>query len=383
MNIVQIHNHYRYNGGENVNFKKICKLLKSHNHNVLTLERQSSNIANSIGKIRAFLSGINSLDANNDMRHIINFKSPDIVHVHNLYPLISPSVLYECKQNNIPVVMRCPNYRLVCPTGVHLRNNKICELCCGGKEIWCILKNCRNDIFESLSYAIRNFIARKRRIFLKSITYYLPPTNFVKNRLIDAGYPKDRIIVLPNMVSLPDSFSIPPIGEYIAYVGRISPEKGIETLIKAAERTDLDLKIAGDYSSLPGILKHKSDKINFVGHLTKNQLEEFYKNARFLVVPSNWYEPFGLVIAEAMGLGLPVIGSKIGGISEIIENGLTGFLFEPGNHNDLAKKIKILWNNPDLCRKMGAKGRKKATQEYSESTYYHSLIKIYEKAIKK
>lgn len=301
--------------------------------------------------------------------------------MNNLEPLISPSVLVACQQFGVPVVMRCPHYHLICPIGLHLRNGAVCELCCGGREYWCVLKNCRGNIFESVGYALRSTVARKRRLFLDNVTYYLPPTRFVKRRLSDAGFPQKRIIVLPNMVCVPDSGVDVFYGKYVAYVGRFSPEKGIQTLLTSARQIGLPVRLAGDYLSLPEVLKAAPPNVQFTGHLNQNRLVEFYRNARFVVIPSICFDVSPLTAAEAMSHGLPVIAAKIGGIPELVEDGVTGFLFEPTDSEDLTSKMKLLWENPDLCRQMGKAGREKAIREYSEDKYYRRLMAVYERAV--
>ncbi len=203
----------------------------------------------------------------------------------------------------------------------------------------------------------------------------------MKNRLVDAGFQEGRIEVIPNMVSLPGAGVTPTDGKYIAFAGRLSPEKGIETLITASRLTALPVKIAGDHASMPEAVEAAPPNMQFMGQLRKDQLGGFYRGARFSVVPSIWHEPFGLVLVEAMSHGLPVIASRIGGMQEIVEDGINGFLFDPGDTEDLADKMKILWDNPELCRKMGRAGREKAAREYSEEAYKRRLMAAYDRAL--
>jgi glycosyltransferase involved in cell wall biosynthesis len=356
-------------------------MLARKGHKVLTFQRNSHDIKGLWGKMCAFTEGIYSRSARKELSAILASENPDIVHVHNLYPLISPSVLVACREFGVPVVMRCPNYRLICPVGVFFDGARICERCSHSREYWCVLKNCRGNVFESVAYALRNVVARKRRFFQDNVTLYLPPSEFVRTRLVDAGFPRERIIVVPNMVSLPDFGVGVSSGEYVAYVGRISPEKGIETLLAAAEQAGLPLRLAGDYFAMPEAVEAAPLNAQFIGQLNQDQLVGFHQNARFCVVPSICFDVSPHVVAEAMSYGLAVIASRIGGLPEIVEDGVTGFLFEPGNAQELAEKMKLLWENPELCRKMGKAGREKAIREYSEDVYYDRLIAVYRKAI--
>jgi glycosyltransferase involved in cell wall biosynthesis len=381
LKVVQIHNKYRFDGGENVMYESVIRLLRKEGHEVCVFERSSKEIEGLTRKMHALTEGVFSISARKAVALLLAAERPDVVHVHNLYPLISPSVLVACREAQVPVVMSCPNYRLTCPISYHLRKGAICELCCGGREYWCVLKNCRDSVPESFGYALRNAVARKWRLFSDNVTLYVPPTEFVKRRAVDAGLPAQRIVVVPNMISTPSGTDALGEGDYIAYAGRISPEKGIATLLASVQLTGLPVRLAGDYSGMPEIVKNASASAKFIGHLNRNQLDGFYRNARFLVVPSVWFEPFGLVVAEAMSRGLPVIASRIGGLPEIIEDGVTGLLFEPGNADDLAEKMKLLWRSPNMCRQMGMAGREKAIREYSEDVYYKRLMVVYKRAI--
>ena len=316
------------------------------------------------------------------MARIISEGRPDVVHVHNLYPLISPSILLTCREAGVPVVMTCHNHRLICPIGVHFHRGKVCEKCSGGHEYFCALKNCRGNIFESTAYAIRNTLVRKLRLFTDIISIYISMSEFLKCRMAASGFEKRRITVIPNVVSIPEKNVDPKAGDYVAYVGRISEEKGISILLDALRRLPhIPVCIAGTGPLMPIILRNAPSNATFVGSLDQHGISEFYRKACMLVVPSLCFETFGLVAAEAMSHGIPVIASRIGGLPEVVDDGATGFLFEPGNAEDLATKIKVLWKDPDLCRQMGQAGREKVLREYSEDQYYDRLLLLYKKAI--
>jgi glycosyltransferase involved in cell wall biosynthesis len=279
--------------------------------------------------------------------------------------------------------MTVHNFRLICPNGLFLTNGQICEKCSGGREYWCILKNCENNLCKSLGYAIRNIIARKQKFFLDNITTYICLTEFQRNRLIQEGFPAEKIKVLPNMIDYKEINHTTEPDEYAGYAGRISPEKGISTLIEAARICkDIKFKAAGSLEKYSQIQTEAPKNFEFCGYLKGNFLDNFYSNSQLIVIPSIWYEVFPMIILEAMIRGKPVICSRTGGLPEIVEDGITGLLFEPGNAKDLAEKIRYLWERPELCRKMGQAGRDKAMQSYSTEKYYVSLMAIYEKAIK-
>jgi glycosyltransferase involved in cell wall biosynthesis len=162
----------------------------------------------------------------------------------------------------------------------------------------------------------------------------------------------------------------------------MSKEKGIDTLIAAARQLpDLDIRLAGDGPLIPNIIREAPPNMKFLGLMESQEMGILYQKARFLVMPSKWFEMCPLVILEAMSYGLPIIASRIGGLSELVEEGVTGVLFDPGNSEDLAKKMRFLWENPSLGLRMGQAGREKAIREYSEDAYYERLLSVYEKAI--
>jgi glycosyltransferase involved in cell wall biosynthesis len=382
MKVVQIHNNYRFSSGENVVFEGTVDLLKRRGVAVVLLTRDSRNFKPSIyKKIRAFASSIYSLSAAREMSCIISEETPDLVHIHNVFPLISPSILRTCREARVPVVMTCHNYRLVCPIGVHFFKGKVCEECSGDREYFCALRNCRENIYESIAYAIRNISARRLRLFTDNITIYISISEFLKRRMISSGLDKAVITVIPNRVKIPEN-NDSPAGDYIAYAGRIGEEKGISTLLDALRRLPhIPLRLAGDGPLMPDILKNAPRNATFIGRLNNEEMSAFYRDARMLVVPSLCFETFGLVAAEAMGYGLPVIASRIGALPEIVDDGVTGLLFEPGNVEDLANRIEKLWMTPDLCRQMGQIGREKVIREYNDDVYYNRLMAVYEDAI--
>lgn len=334
------------------------------------------------GKVKAFFSGIYSRSARYAMGGIIEATNPDIVHAHNLYPFFSPSILVACKYAKVPTVLTCHSHLLTCPTTWHFKDNKICVRCIGGQEYWCFIKNCRNNLIESIGYAFRNAVASKLRLFTDNVTLFITASNFMKQRLIEAGFSKNRVVVVPLAITLAPSPTDPSLGEYVVYVGRLSPEKGVRALMTAARLLpQLKFLIAGDGPISKELEDAAPANVTFVGWRNPAQLSDLYHKARVAVAPSIWLEPFGLVVTDAMSHGLPVVVSSIAGPSEIVDEGITGLHFEPGNPTDLAEKINSLWTDPELCRRMGQTGREKVISEYNEDVYYKRLMAAYKKAI--
>jgi len=383
MKIIQVYDKREVLGGEDYGVDSTIDILERKGEHVIPWIRRNVDLISGLNsKIRAFFSGIYSWSAKHAMQGIIEAIRPDIVHAHNLYPFFSPSVLVACRQEFIPVVLHCHSHLLTCPTTWHFRDGVICELCTRGREYWCILKNCRRNIFESIGYSLRNAVARKLRFFADNVTLFITASDFIKQRLVEAGFSNKRIIVVPYAITSSESRVDPSSGEYVTFVGRLSYEKGVDTFLDAARLLPkLKFFIAGDGPIKKELQDIAPENVTFTGWLNKAQLFDLYCETRITVVPSVWLEPFGLVITEAMSYGLPVVASKIAGPAEIVEEGITGLLFQPGNPIDLAEKISRLWHKPDLCKKMGQAGREKAIKEYSEDIYYMRLMAVYKKAI--
>ncbi len=383
MKVIMVHNAYGKFSGEEAVVRDITSLLISKGHDVVKFERSSAELPNlKFGTFRSFFSGIYNPWARIQFKNALAIEHPEIIHIHNLFPLISPSILSVAKSAGIPVVMTVHNYRLVCPNGLHYTTGRICEDCNGGKEYFCVINNCEQSIPKSIGYALRNWFARIRRSFYDNVTLFCCLTHFQKNRLTHAGFPADRISIIPNMVMIPKQTTTSQSGKYVGYVGRISGEKGISILFTAAKVCpDIMFNLAGAYTSMPDIVNQASANINLLGHCNTESLKEFYLHCRFIVLPSVCFEGFPTVLVEAMLYGKAVICSNIGGLPEIVDDGVTGLLVEPGNSSDLADKIRYLWENPDLCDKMGEAGRQKVLKEYSPQQYYDRLMDAYQKAI--
>ena len=386
MKILIVHNHYGIHTGEEAIVDTIRNLLDSHGHEVILFLRSSEEIPNMrFGKIRAFFAGIYNPFSRRAFRRLLEEQKPDIVHIQNLFPFISPAILPECQKAGVAVVMTVQNYRLVCPNGLHMVHREVCEKCCGGREYWCILRNCERNPAKTLGYALRNYVSRKRRYYLDTVTIYAAVTQFQRLRLMSEGFPDERIVVNPNMASIdyspPKEQSTKSDG-FIAHVGRISHEKGIPTLLEAARKCpDKQFKATGFLDRMPELAGQAPSNFEFVGFLDTPGIKEFFVSARMIVICTICFEGFPMVVVEAMLYGKAVICSRIGGLPEIVEDGKTGLLFEPGNAEELAEKIRYLWERPELCRKMGEAGREKALREYSPGRYYERLMVCYEKAI--
>ncbi|MDY6905436.1 MAG: glycosyltransferase family 4 protein [Thermodesulfobacteriota bacterium] len=364
---------------------KIVNLLEEQGHSVSRFTRTSADIPGMrFGRIRAFFCGIHCPSAIHDMQNQFKANRPDVVMIQNVFPFISTGVFPLIKKMGIPLVFRCGNFRLACPNGLFLSHEKICEKCVGGREYWCVLKNCERSFFKSFGYALRCAWTRLSGNVTKNTDMYITQTQFTREKFVEWGLPEQRIAVIPNFIDNFDAFnSKPDPGNFIGFVGRVSPEKDMPTLLGAAANLpDIPFKIAGDFTRMPWIINEAPENVKFLGRLDSEALDKFYADCRLLVLTSNCYEVFPVVLAEAMARGIPVVCSRIGGLPSIVEEHRTGLLFEPSNIHDLTEKISILWSNQEMCREMGETGRQKSLLQYTGDCYYKNLMTVFEQAIR-
>ena len=384
MKIVQLFNEQRsIFGGETTAISNTVEVLRRHGHQVTLAVRSSREIGDNLfRKAHAALSGMYSFSAISEIGRIVEREQPDVIHAHGVYPMWSPSIFRACRSLKVPTVLHVHCHYLTCPNWYHLRGGKVCNLCLGGNEHWCVLKNCRNSYPESAAYALRSAVARKLGLFTKEVGSFIAVSHFLRQRLVDGGYPADRIRVIPNAVlNVPElQAPDPATRRYIGFCGRLSAEKGAQVLIEAARRTGLPVRIAGEGPMRAELQQAAPDSVTFLGYLRGDSLTEFYRGCRFVVVPSLSYEGLPLAAAEAMTHGLPAIGSRIGALPEVITENQTGLLFEPGNVNELASLMSRLWQHPELCQQFGNAASAAAKTHYSEDIYHERLLAAYRDA---
>lgn len=384
MYVLQLFNEYRsrFNGEEQV-VRQIEGLLQDRGHRVETWIRSSQDIEQSKwAQAKAFAGMTWSREAAIAMAKRVREDRPDVVHAHNLYPLFSPSVLYACREAGVPVVVSLHNQQLTCPKSDHLRNGKTCEKCFGGKTWNCLTHNCRGNILESLGYAIRSGLSHAGGWVRDNATLILGMTEFSRQRLVRAGYPPEKIRVLPNSVPMPPTPTDPSTGRYIAFAGRLSEEKGLRVLIEAARLCpQVPIALAGDGPLREELQASAPNNVRFLGRVHREEMSGFYANARALVLPSTCYEMCPLTILEAMAVGVPVIASRTGGLGELVCDGETGQLVERGAAEPLAVAMARLWSDADLACEWGSAGRARAEAEYTELVFVERLLGYYEEAM--
>ena len=394
---------YSYGGAETV-MLSISRLLRERGHEVFFFSMQHPkglrsqysdyfvpymNMQGSPGPAEQIkIAGriLYSREARKRLATFLDRHSVDIVHLHNIQHQISPSILHELKKRRIPAVMSLNDYKMVCPSYGMLNHGKVCELCKGGKFYNCTRTRChKNSYGKSLLVTMESYLHHDILKSYRDIKCYICPSMFIVNKVREMGL-KGNFSYLPHFVYA-DEWK--PSGaekaDYVVYCGRLSGEKGIKTLIKAVKEERVPVKIIGDGPLETDIRNYISNNklanIELSGYLDKRRLKEQIEKSRFLIMPSEGYEVFGMVIIESFALGVPVIASKSGGIGEIVKDGETGLLFKPGDTDDLRSKIRFLLSDPARVAVMGQNARRLAENKYNPGLYYERLMEVYNNAI--
>ena len=385
MHILQIHNFYQIPGGEDRVVDSERRLLEANGHSVVRYTMHNNDIKgyNLIKKIGFLAETVYSRRTLKEMNKLIDGERPDVAHIHNVFPVISPSVYYCLKRRRIPIVQSVHNYRFLCPNGLFYRNNAVCEKCKGGNTFNCFFHKCYKDSFLlSGLYALTFWLHRKIRTFEKKIDRFIVLSCFAKDKFVKAGFPEEKIEVEENF--LPQEEMSPDYNkkeDYAVFMGRVSKEKGLVTLLRVFRKIrKLKLKIVGKgplEDELQGyVAKNNISGIEFLGYIPGDKRFGILQKARFNIVPSECYDNFPMSILESFSVGTPVIASKAGGLPEVVEDGKNGFLFEPGNAYDLTEKMEYASSNPDMALQMGKYAYKCAKEKYGPEKHYDRLMVI-------
>jgi glycosyltransferase involved in cell wall biosynthesis len=307
---------------------------------------------------------------------------PDVVHVHNFFPQLSPSVYYACLVSRVPVVQTLHNFRVICPNALLFREGKPCESCIGRFAWPGVVHACyRNSHLGTALVASMLGAHRISNTWNSAVHAYISLSNFARSRFIAGGLPESRLFVKPNFV-MPDPSAGSRSGGYAICIGRLSAEKGIQMLLSAwAQLSGRKLKVVGDGPLKKVVEKAGCPNIEFLGQQPMHEVLDLLGAAEFLIFPSQCYENFPRVIVEAFAKGVPVLGSDLGSIRELVENGRTGILFRPGNIEDLAQKAEWLFSHPDEMEAMSVAARLTFEAKYTADRNYEELMRIYDSAI--
>lgn len=403
MKILMAHKFYYYGGGADKYFFDLMSLMQSRGHQVIpfamqhprNLESEFSEYfvsqwdpdARSLGrKIKNAFAMIHSFEAARAIKRLIADTKPDLAHLHHVYHQLSSSILYPLVQAQVPVVQSVHDYKLVCPNYrlFNPRTALICEKCMGHSYYHPIFEKClRDSATAGLLGCLEAYWNLVSRVYKTHVDRFTVSNQHLKNRLLGYGIRPDKVEIIPNFVEMHTYQPSYDSDGYVLYFGRITKEKGVLNLIQAMESlSSLKLKVVGEGEELPALTtyvrEHKMANVEFLGPAWDEDLKPILARARLVVVPSIWPENSPLVIYQSFAAGKPVIGSRVGGIPDLIDDGENGLLFEAQDVESLAEKIEFLASRADLAGQMGRNARAKAEREYDPQVHYRRMMDVYE-----
>lgn len=381
MRVLLVHNYYQQPGGEEQIFATEAAMLESHGHQVMRYTIHNDQIANA----NPFLLAKNTLwnsTVHQELRSLVQREKPDIAHFHNTFPLISPAAYYALQAEGVPVVQTLHNYRLLCPNALFFRDGKVCEDCLGKPiPLPGIIHGCyRGSRTASAVVAANISFHSWVGTWSKAVDVFIAYSHFAMDKFIQGGLPAEKLAFKTNFLH-----PAPQPGEgkggYGLFVGRLSVEKGLGVMLDAWRKLNgkIPLKILGD-GPMAGLVTEAAIEMPEIEWLGRRPLEEVYEivgDAAFLIFPSEWYETFGRVAIEAFARGTPVVASKIGAITELVDHGRTGLHFRPSDPVDLADKIQWLLDHPTELRQMRQEARTEFEKKYTAEDNYRRLMEIY------
>jgi len=385
MKILSVHNSYQKPGGEDQVFAQEAELLRAHGHQVLLYQASNDQVT---GTNPLVLLGntIWNRQAYSELRALMQRERPEIVHVHNTFPVISPAAYYAANEEGIPVVQTLHNYRLLCPAYTLFRDGHVCEDCVGKRIPWpSVVHSCyRSSRPATAAVAAMLATHNYKQTWSKTVSAYIALTAFARDKFIEAGFPAAKIFVKPNCLQVDPGVG-GGTGNYALFVGRLTPEKGISTLLDAWRELghELPLQVAGDGPMAPEMetASRETENVTWLKWLPRAETLQRMKDASLLVLPSTWYEGFPMILAEAFAVGLPVIASNLGSMSSIVDHRRTGLHFEAGNASDLVDKVRWLRAHPAEAMHMRTQARLEYEAKYTGDRNYAQMMHIYKSVL--
>ncbi len=379
MKILIVHNRYLIRGGEDECVDSEIALLESHGHQIIKYIQNNDKIKN----IPKWKLGIRTIWNQQDywqIRDLISREKPDVVHVHNFFPLVSPAVYYAANHEQTPVIQSLHNYRLWCLNAYLFRNDQVCEDCLGKIPILGVARKCyRESYVASATIASMLTIHRALGTWQKMVDAYLVLTEFAKAKFIEGGLPASKILIKPNFISEQEVGSGDQ--DFVLSVGRLSSEKGISTLLNAWQQLGdkIPLKIVGDGDLQPLVEQaaQHNRSIEYLGRKPIEQVYELMGQAKALIFPSLCFEGLPRTIVESFAKGTPVIASNLGSMSSLISHQKTGLHFTPGDTQELANQVDWMLNNPENWQRMRILARQEFEAKYTAKANYRKSMEIY------
>jgi glycosyltransferase involved in cell wall biosynthesis len=390
MKVLMLHSHYQQSGGEDLAVESEEQLLSVAGHSVARYHRNNAEIEGLTVPQRALLPATTlwSRKSLREVQNVLLRDKPNVAHFHNIFPLISPAAYSACRRVGTAVVQTLHNYRLLCPTATFFREGKPCERCLGRKVPWPgVLHGCYRDS-RTATGVVASMLTVHRALgtWEKMVDVYIALSEFARNKFIEGGLPAAKIAVKPNFID-PDPGIAREPSDYALFVGRLSREKGLGTLLAAWKKIGdrIPLLVLGD-GPLRGEFEAQVkslglSRVRFGGFVDRESVLAAMRCARFLVVPSECYENFPTTIVEAFACGIPIIAASIGAIREMVVDQHTGVHFLPGSPEHLAAKLDWAWAHPLEMEALGQAGRAEYVEKYTGGRNLRMLIDIYQRAI--
>lgn len=379
MNILIVHNHYNVRGGEESVVDMQCRLFEEQGHRVFTYFRHYSEIKRwRGGKLRSLITSIYNRQAAHEVEQLVKEHAIEVAFVHNLFPIISPSVLPVLKRHGVRTIWIAHNYRLICPSALCYTKGEVCERCGKGtRELHCVLNRCEGSIAGSIGYAVRSFSARVSGLIRKNVDTYVVLTNFQREKFIEYGFDSEKIAVVGNSTTfpiLPEAENSQERNGKVLFVGRISEEKGMKQLFEAARQLPhVPFVIAGTGELLPswgGV----PPNMTLLGRVEREELVALYRSCSMLVITSIWYETFLLGSVEAAFSLCPVIAPNIGCFVDRVVHNKTGLLFN--SIEELVAQIELLRTDRTLAQRLARESQAESIALFSTASYVAQLEKL-------
>lgn len=392
--------HYHKGGSETVYFDTKA-VLEAHGHQVVCFSMQDGKnepCAQSeyfVPKVD-FRSGRLGLGkmlrliydprAARNLEKLIQAEKPDLAHLHNIAHQLTPSILKPLRKHKIPTVQTLHDFQIICPNYTLYVEGRVCERCKKHKYCQAIFHRCLHGHWlGSFIVALELTFQWWFKYYKENVDLFISPSQFLKNKLMEWGI-KRPIVVINNFVDLDKLSPGEEMGDYIVCVSRLSPEKGVMTLIRAMEKaSNVKLKIVGDgpqQKTLQSYLRQRKIKnVEMLGRKDRAETLAVIRGARFMVIPSVCYDNYPTVALEAMALARPILASRLGGLAEMITENHNGWFFQPGNEKDLAKKIQEHFGETESLIALGRNGRRAVEQKNSSAVYYKNLWQAYEQVL--
>ena len=377
--VLLVHNAYQQRGGEDAVVEAEATLLREHGHEVTLYSRHNDEVAG-LSRLALARDTLWSPRTGRDLQALISQHRPDVVHVHNSFPLVSPSVYWAAARAGLPVVQTLHNFRLLCPQALLLREGRICEDCVGRVPWRAVQHGCyRGSAVQSAAVAGMLQLHRGLGTWQRQVTLYIALNAFCRDKFIEGGLPAERIRIKPNFIDLPAP--APQSREGFLFVGRFSLEKGLAVLAQALALAPPGTALHAAGSGPDAGLLEGAPGVQMLGPLPPAAVYAQMARRRALVLPSIWYENYPRTLVEAFANGLPVIASRLGAMATLVEDGVTGLLFRPGDAADLAAKLAWAEAHPAEMQRMGDQARRHYEAELTGPANLQQLRAIYAEAM--